>query len=157
MSRKDTHYLKQRPDGLWLIQVAVPRALRKKLGKDLIEKSLRTDVYRIAVRRRNEVLPIIRQAFERAKKGRLSDPDFNCVNLLVESDVEPQRVTIDDALLLAKAGEGALATAMLDKIMKQKRSEPDEARSASNGEIEFYRDGRTVVQGADGRWKRAPK
>jgi len=153
MSRKDTRYLKQRPDGLWLVQVAVPRALRKKLGKDLIEKSLRTDKHSIAIRRRDEVLPVIRQGFERAKRGKLSDKDFQAVNLLVESDVEPQRIAFDDVLALANAGEQALARAMLNKLMKQKRSEPDELRMSSSGGLEFYRAGRKVEQDADGRWR----
>lgn len=156
MTRRDTRYLKQRANGLWLVQVAVPRALRKKLRKDVIEKSLRTDDYLVAVRRRDKVLPLIRQAFERAKIGRLSVRDFNLVNLLIEGDVRPQRISFDDALALANAGEKVAAREMLDKLVRQRRNEPDEFVS-ENGKVEFYRDGQRVMQDAAGRWRKAGK
>lgn len=157
MNRKDTRYLKRRADGLWLVQVVIPRVLQRKLGKEVIEKSLRTDDYRVAVRRRDEVLPIIRQSFERAKHGRLLDRNFKWVNRLVESDVAPERITIDDALSLAKAGENMLACTMLEKLMRLRRSEPDKFVSKPSGKLEFYRGGHRVVQDATGRWKKAGK
>lgn len=82
MSRKkDTRYLKQRGDGLWLVQLAVPRALRKALGKEIVEKSLRTADYATAIGRRDEVVANIRDTFAAASRGRPKEADLAIIDL----------------------------------------------------------------------------
>lgn len=81
MKAKDTTYLKKRSDGPWLVQVAVPRPLRKLLERDIIEKSLRTQDHGIALQRRDEVVANIRDAFNRAKRGYWTEPDFAFIDL----------------------------------------------------------------------------
>lgn len=81
MTSRDTRYLKQRVDGLWLVQLAVPRGLRATLGMEVVQKSLRTKDYAKAIKRRDEIVANIRDNFKRTVEGRRTKPDYAFIDL----------------------------------------------------------------------------